>query len=164
VNDILGFHLNASRSWEKEWLLWLGFSRFHDYWFDQQISSLLWQPDTGLFRIWNHLIIHLIIPFAYIASQIFSKQWKDNWTFWSLDNYDWMAWRTVRFWKQWKDNGTFWSMYHDWMAWRTVRFSKQWKDNYGTFWSLDRDWMTWRTVGFSTQWKHNGTFWSLDCD
>ena len=86
----------------------------------------------------------------------FSKQWKDNRTFWSL-NHDWMAWRTVGFSKQWKDNRTFWSLNHDWMTWRTVGCSKQWKDS-GTFWSLNHDWMAWRTVGFSKQWKDNRTF------
>jgi hypothetical protein len=40
-----------------------------------------------------------------------------------------MAWRTVRFSKQWKDNGTFWSLDRDWMACGTVEFWRQWKDN-----------------------------------
>jgi hypothetical protein len=74
-----------------------------------------------------------------------------------------MAWRTVEFSKQWKDNGIFRSLDRDWMACRTVRFSKQWKDN-GTFVSLNHDWMAWRTVRFSKQWKDNETFVSLNHD
>jgi hypothetical protein len=36
-----------------------------------------------------------------------------------------MARRTVGFSKQWKDNGTFRSLDHDWMARKTMRFSKK---------------------------------------
>ena len=84
--------------------------------------------------------------------------------------------------KQWKDNGTFWTLDHDWMTWRTARFSKQWDDN-GTFWSLDNfenienfkimkekkhgtfSWLNDMEDNeiFKTM-KDIGTFWSLDRD
>ena len=80
-----------------------------------------------------------------------------------------MAWRTVIFSKQWEDNGTFWSLDHDWMAWRTVRFSKQWNilitgswlggmENSGIFWTMKRQWNILITGSWLDDMENSGIF------
>ena len=99
------------------------------------------------------LLWNILTWFGDMENSDIFKTMKRQWNI--LITGSWLdAWRTVRFSKQWKDNGTFWSLDHDWMhgeQWdfqnneKTMEHSDHWimtgcMENSEIFKTMKRQW------------------------